>query len=67
MNTGMQDACNLAGKLALVSRGICAPEPLLSSYSTERSAIAKLFLEATSKATAVAVMKGASSSRFVIT
>ena len=58
MNTGMQDACNLAWKLALVSRGICAPEPLLSSYSTERSAIAKLVLEATGKATAVAVMKG---------
>jgi 2-polyprenyl-6-methoxyphenol hydroxylase-like FAD-dependent oxidoreductase len=58
MNTGMQDACNLAWKLALISRGICAPEPLLSSYSTERSAIAKLVLEATGKATAVAVMKG---------
>jgi 2-polyprenyl-6-methoxyphenol hydroxylase-like FAD-dependent oxidoreductase len=58
MNTGMHDACNLAWKLALVSRGICGPEPLLSSYSTERSAIAKLVLEATGKATAVAVMKG---------
>jgi hypothetical protein len=67
MNTGMH-ACNLAWKLALVSRGICAPEPLLSSYSTERSAIAKLVLEATGKATAVAVMKrAASSSLFVIT
>jgi 2-polyprenyl-6-methoxyphenol hydroxylase-like FAD-dependent oxidoreductase len=58
MNTGMQDACNLAWKLALVSRGICAPEPLLSSYSTERSAIAKLVLEGTGKATAVGVMRG---------
>jgi 2-polyprenyl-6-methoxyphenol hydroxylase-like FAD-dependent oxidoreductase len=58
MNTGMQDACNLAWKLALVARGICVSEPLLSSYSTERSAIAKLVLEATGKATAVAVMKG---------
>jgi 2-polyprenyl-6-methoxyphenol hydroxylase-like FAD-dependent oxidoreductase len=58
MNTGMHDACNLAWKLALVSRDICAPEPLLSSYSTERSAIAKLVLEATGKATALAVMKG---------
>jgi 2-polyprenyl-6-methoxyphenol hydroxylase-like FAD-dependent oxidoreductase len=58
MNTGMQDACNLGWKLALVSRGICAPEPLLSSYSAERSAIAKLVLEATGKATAMAVMKG---------
>lgn len=58
MNTGMQDACNLAWKLALVSRGICAPEPLLSSYSAERSAIAKIVLEATGKATVMAVMKG---------
>jgi FAD binding domain-containing protein len=58
MNTGMQDACNLAWKLALVSRGICKPEPLLSSYSAERSAVAKLVLEATDKATAMAVMKG---------
>lgn len=58
MNTGMQDACNLAWKLALVSRGICAPEPLLASYSAERSAIAKLVLDATGKATAMAVMKG---------
>jgi 2-polyprenyl-6-methoxyphenol hydroxylase-like FAD-dependent oxidoreductase len=58
MNTGMQDACNLAWKLALVSRGICAQEPLLASYSAERSAIAKLVLEATGKATSIAVMQG---------
>ena len=58
MNTGMQDAYNLAWKLALVSHGVCAPEPLLASYSAERSAIAKLVLQATGKATAMAVMKG---------
>jgi 2-polyprenyl-6-methoxyphenol hydroxylase-like FAD-dependent oxidoreductase len=58
MNTGMQDAYNLTWKLALVSRAICAPEPLLSSYSAERSAIAKLVLEATGKATAMAVIRG---------
>jgi len=58
MNTGMQDAYNLAWKLALASRGICPPEPLLNSYSAERSEIAKLVLEATGKATAMAVMKG---------
>jgi 2-polyprenyl-6-methoxyphenol hydroxylase-like FAD-dependent oxidoreductase len=58
MNTGMQDACNLAWKLALVERGHCAPEPLLGSYSAERSAIAHLVLEATGKATAMAVMRG---------
>jgi 2-polyprenyl-6-methoxyphenol hydroxylase-like FAD-dependent oxidoreductase len=58
MNTGMQDACNLAWKLALVTRGLCVEEPLLSSYSVERSAIAKLVLEGSGKATAMAVMKG---------
>jgi 2-polyprenyl-6-methoxyphenol hydroxylase-like FAD-dependent oxidoreductase len=58
MNTGMQDACNLAWKLALVARKICGPEPLLDSYSAERSAIAKGVLEATGKATTIAIMKG---------
>jgi 2-polyprenyl-6-methoxyphenol hydroxylase-like FAD-dependent oxidoreductase len=58
MNTGMQDACNLAWKLALVSRGLCQPEPLLGSYSAERSSIAKLVLEATGKATSMAVLRG---------
>jgi 2-polyprenyl-6-methoxyphenol hydroxylase-like FAD-dependent oxidoreductase len=58
MNTGMHDACNLAWKLALVQRGVCAPEPMLASYSAERSAIAKLVLEATGKATTMAMMKG---------
>jgi hypothetical protein len=36
MNTGMQDAFNLTWNLALVSSGLCRPEPLLSSYSIER-------------------------------
>lgn len=45
MNTGMQDAFNLTWKLALVSRGLYQPEPLLSSYSVERSHIAKLLFE----------------------
>jgi 2-polyprenyl-6-methoxyphenol hydroxylase-like FAD-dependent oxidoreductase len=58
MNTGMQDAFNLTWKLALVARGICPPEPLLSSYSAERSPIAKLLLEFTGKATQAAVLKG---------
>jgi 2-polyprenyl-6-methoxyphenol hydroxylase-like FAD-dependent oxidoreductase len=58
MNTGMHDACNLAWKLALVARGLCANEPLLTSYSTERGAVAKLLLEATGKATAMAVLRG---------
>jgi 2-polyprenyl-6-methoxyphenol hydroxylase-like FAD-dependent oxidoreductase len=58
MNTGMHDAFNLAWKLSLVSRGLCDAEPLLMSYSAERSAVAKLVLEATGKATAIALMRG---------
>jgi 2-polyprenyl-6-methoxyphenol hydroxylase-like FAD-dependent oxidoreductase len=58
MNTGMQDAFNLTWKLALVARGRCQPEPLLSSYSIERSHIAKLLLEFTGKATAASLLQG---------
>jgi len=58
MNTGMHDAFNLAWKLSLASRGLCAAEPLLASYSPERSAVAKLVLEQTGRATSIAVMKG---------
>ncbi|GCE24156.1 FAD-dependent oxidoreductase [Dictyobacter kobayashii] len=39
MNTGIQDAFNLAWKLALVSRGL-AEDRLLNSYSAEREPIA---------------------------
>jgi 2-polyprenyl-6-methoxyphenol hydroxylase-like FAD-dependent oxidoreductase len=46
MNTGMQDACNLAWKLALVVRGTCSAE-LLDSYSSERSPIADEVLKVT--------------------
>ena len=42
MNTGMQDASNLAWKLALVARG--APERLLDTYSAERSAVGRMVL-----------------------
>ena len=58
MNTGMHDAFNLAWKLALVSRGLCVADPLLTSYSLERSAVAKLVLEVTGRATTLALMKG---------
>ncbi len=58
MNTGMHDAFNLAWKLALVSRGLFPAEPLLASYSAERSAVARLVLEATGKATTMALLKG---------
>ena len=48
MNTGMQDAVNLAWKLALVCRGE-ANERLLDSYSEERHPIGKLVLRTTDR------------------
>ncbi len=59
MNTGMQDAFNLAWKLALVEQGRGAQEPLLDSYSIERSAVGRRVLADTGRATALAVMRGA--------
>jgi 2-polyprenyl-6-methoxyphenol hydroxylase-like FAD-dependent oxidoreductase len=58
MNTGIQDACNLAWKLALVSRGVCEAEPLLDSYSVERSAVGEMVLTGAGRLTAVATMTG---------
>ena len=43
MNTGMQDAFNLAWKLAMVLRGQAVPA-LLDSYSPERSAVGDMVL-----------------------
>ena len=56
MNTGMQDAFNLAWKLALVCRGE-ADESLLDSYSVERSAIGDQVLKAAGRLTTVATMR----------
>ncbi len=56
MNTGMQDAFNLAWKLALVIRGTCA-EHLLDSYSPERSGVGDEVLKAAGQMTAVGTMK----------
>jgi 2-polyprenyl-6-methoxyphenol hydroxylase-like FAD-dependent oxidoreductase len=49
MNTGIQDAYNLAWKLALVSEG-AAHESILDSYEAERAPIAKALLETTDRA-----------------
>ncbi|MER7752830.1 FAD-dependent monooxygenase [Kitasatospora sp. NPDC097643] len=46
MNTGIQDAHNLAWKLAAVLGG--APDPLLDSYQAERLPVARAVLAATS-------------------
>lgn len=56
MNTGMQDALNLAWKLALVLRGE-ATEGLLDSYSPERSAVGDEVLKAAERLTSVATLR----------
>jgi 2-polyprenyl-6-methoxyphenol hydroxylase-like FAD-dependent oxidoreductase len=56
MNTGMQDAFNLAWKLALVCRKTCS-EQLLDSYSIERSSVGQKVLKAAGRLTAVAVLE----------
>jgi 2-polyprenyl-6-methoxyphenol hydroxylase-like FAD-dependent oxidoreductase len=48
MNTGIQDAVNLAWKLALVLRG--APEALLDSYDAERRPVGEFVLRFTDRA-----------------
>jgi 2-polyprenyl-6-methoxyphenol hydroxylase-like FAD-dependent oxidoreductase len=56
MNTGMQDAFNLAWKLALVERGLARPS-LLDSYSLERSAVAARILSDSGRLTRVAMAR----------
>jgi 2-polyprenyl-6-methoxyphenol hydroxylase-like FAD-dependent oxidoreductase len=57
MNTGMQDAFNLAWKLALVCHGVCDPEKLLGSYSTERSRVGDMVLQDAGRLTAAAIVR----------
>ena len=56
MNTGMQDALNLAWKLAMVERRTAAPG-LLDSYSIERSAIGDQVLRSTGRMTRIAMLQ----------
>jgi 2-polyprenyl-6-methoxyphenol hydroxylase-like FAD-dependent oxidoreductase len=55
MNTGMQDAINLAWKLAMVVRGQAAPG-LLDSYSPERSAVGEMVLRNATRLTDMATI-----------
>jgi 2-polyprenyl-6-methoxyphenol hydroxylase-like FAD-dependent oxidoreductase len=57
MNTGMQDAINLAWKLALVCHGTRGAEKLLDSFSRERSAVGEQVLANAGRLTAIGVMK----------
>lgn len=56
MNTGIQDAANLAWKLALVSSGRGRPE-LLDSYQQERHPIGQALLHATGTFTRVVTLR----------
>ncbi|WP_293868259.1 FAD-dependent monooxygenase [uncultured Alsobacter sp.] len=56
MNTGMQDAFNLAWKLALVSRRVAA-DGLLDSFSVERSAVGDQVLAAAERLTTIGTTK----------
>jgi 2-polyprenyl-6-methoxyphenol hydroxylase-like FAD-dependent oxidoreductase len=58
MNTGMQDACNLAWKLALVCHGTCEAEPLLGSYSVERGAVGEQVLKGAGRVTQIGILRG---------
>jgi 2-polyprenyl-6-methoxyphenol hydroxylase-like FAD-dependent oxidoreductase len=56
MNTGMQDAWNLAWKLALVQSGRARPS-LLDSYSQERGAVGEMVLRNAGRLTRVATLR----------
>ena len=56
MNTGMQDAFNLAWKLALAVHGICG-EALLDTYSPERSGVGDEVLKNTARLTAIGTLR----------
>jgi FAD binding domain len=54
MNTGLQDACNLGWKLALVCQGAASAE-LLDSYAHEREGVAERLVNTTDRAFTLAV------------
>jgi 2-polyprenyl-6-methoxyphenol hydroxylase-like FAD-dependent oxidoreductase len=56
MNTGIQDAANLAWKLALVLGGQ-APDSLLDSYERERRPVAREVISTADRLTRLATMR----------
>ena len=56
MNTGIQDACNLGWKLAMVTQGT-APRSLLDSYEAERLPIVSGVLKGTDLATRIVTLR----------
>lgn len=59
MNTGMQDAFNLAWKLALVCRGEATAPVLLDSYHPERHAVGAGVIQASGRLTKAALLQNA--------
>jgi len=57
MNTGMQDAHNLAWKLAFAVQGLVADEQLLDSYHDERYPVASSVIKATGLSTHLLTLK----------
>jgi 2-polyprenyl-6-methoxyphenol hydroxylase-like FAD-dependent oxidoreductase len=57
MNTGIQDACNLAWKLALVEQKK-SPDSLLDSYNLEREPVARTVLSFTDRLTRMTTLQG---------
>ncbi|MCK0208201.1 FAD-dependent monooxygenase [Starkeya koreensis] len=57
MNTGMQDAMNLAWKLALVLRGLSTSPLLLDSYDPERRAVGAEVIATAGRMTRLATLK----------
>ncbi|MBS7700736.1 MULTISPECIES: FAD-dependent monooxygenase [unclassified Chelatococcus] len=56
MNTGMQDAFNLAWKLALVCHGLATAPALLDSYSIERKAVGASVIQSSGRLTKASVL-----------
>src|SRR5439155_17546855 len=57
MNTGMQDAFNLAWKLALVHKGRGRADVLLDSYARERGAVGDIVLRNAGRLTRFAMLR----------
>ena len=57
MNTGMQDAFNLAWKLALVIGGVCKRARCSTATRVERSAVGDMVLRNASRLTDAAVVR----------
>jgi 2-polyprenyl-6-methoxyphenol hydroxylase-like FAD-dependent oxidoreductase len=57
MNTGMQDAFNLAWKLALVHKGRGRADVLLDSYARERGAVGEMVLRNAGRLTRFAMLR----------